>query len=107
MARYIDADKLIKDIEELPNCYNGFSDTYDKACIIGVIDEQSTVEPTLYGYNLRHLALIAEVLQKEGCSPEDVVNVLNDIGRVVKMCVDEMTEKLNDMMQGAEYGQIH
>ena len=40
----INKDALKKDILALPNCYNGFSDTYDKACIIGVIDEQPTVE---------------------------------------------------------------
>lgn len=43
--RLIDADALIKDILDLRDCYNGFSDTYDKACIIGVIDEQPTIEP--------------------------------------------------------------
>ena len=40
----INKDALKKDILALPNCYNGFSDTYDKACIIGVIDEQPTIE---------------------------------------------------------------
>lgn len=29
----------IKAIEDLQDCYNGFSDTYDKACIIGVLEE--------------------------------------------------------------------
>lgn len=52
MPRLIDADKLRKDILDLPNCYNGFSDTYDKACIIDVIDEQPTVdaEPVRHGH---------------------------------------------------------
>lgn len=45
MPRLIDADKLKKDVLDLPDCYNGFSDTYDKAYIIGVIDEQPTIEP--------------------------------------------------------------
>ena len=45
MARYIDADKLKKDVLNLQDCYNGFSDTYDKACIIGVIDEQPSAQP--------------------------------------------------------------
>lgn len=44
MSKLIYADSLIQDILALPNCYNGFSDTYDKACIIGVIDEQPTVD---------------------------------------------------------------
>lgn len=43
MPRLIDKDKLRKDILDLPNCYNGFSDAYDKAYIIDVIDEQQTV----------------------------------------------------------------
>lgn len=29
----------IKTIDDLPNCYNGYSDTYDKAYIIGVLEE--------------------------------------------------------------------
>lgn len=45
MSRLINADKLKKDVLDLPDCYNGLSDTYDKACIIGVIDEQPTIEP--------------------------------------------------------------
>ena len=40
----IDKDTLKKDVLDLPNCYNGFSDTYDKACIIGLIDEQPIIE---------------------------------------------------------------
>lgn len=45
--RLINADKLREDVLDLPNCYNGYSDTYDKACIIDLIDEQPTVEPQL------------------------------------------------------------
>ncbi|MBR2554936.1 MAG: hypothetical protein IKE94_08775 [Aeriscardovia sp.] len=42
--RLINANKLRTDFLDLPNCYNGFSDTYDKATIIDVVDEQPTVE---------------------------------------------------------------
>ena len=42
MNRYIEVDHLKKSVEELPDCYNGFSDTYDKSCIIGLIDEEPT-----------------------------------------------------------------
>lgn len=35
----------IKAIDDLPNCYNGYSDTYDKAYIIGVLEEVPTIEP--------------------------------------------------------------
>lgn len=42
-GRLIDADEFREVIEALPNCPNGFSDTYDKACIIGLMDEQPTI----------------------------------------------------------------
>ena len=45
MPRLVDADKLKKDVLDLPDCYNGFSDTYDKAMILALVDEQPTVEP--------------------------------------------------------------
>ena len=44
MSKLIYVDKLKRDILALQDCYNGFSDTYDKACIIGVIEEQPTIE---------------------------------------------------------------
>lgn len=44
MSKLIYVDRLKKDILALQDCYNGFSDTYDKACIIGVIDAQPTIE---------------------------------------------------------------
>lgn len=31
-------------IDDLPNCYNGYSDTYDKAYIIGVLEELPRVD---------------------------------------------------------------
>lgn len=42
--RLIDADKLKADVVSWENCYNGFSDTYDKAMIIDTIDEQPTID---------------------------------------------------------------
>lgn len=51
MPRLIDADKLRKDVLDLPNCYNGFSDAYDKALIIDLVDEQPTVNVCPYWDN--------------------------------------------------------
>ena len=42
--RLISADKLRKDVLDLPSCYNGFSDNYDKAMILDLVDEQPTVD---------------------------------------------------------------
>lgn len=40
----ISRQTAIKAIEDLQDCYNGFSDTYDKACIIGVLEELPSAE---------------------------------------------------------------
>lgn len=54
--RLIDADKLRKDVIDLPDCYNGFSDTYDKARILDLVDEQPTVDavPVVRCKSCRH-----------------------------------------------------
>lgn len=49
MADLIDRQVAIKAIEDLPNCYNGFSDTYDKSCIIGVIEELPSAQSKRVG----------------------------------------------------------
>jgi hypothetical protein len=54
MSKLIYVDRLKKDILALQDCYNGFSDTYDKACIIGVIDEQPTIEERKKGAWMPH-----------------------------------------------------
>ena len=45
MSDLISRQDAIKAIEDLPNCYNGFSDTYDKAYIIGTLEELPSAEP--------------------------------------------------------------
>lgn len=45
MSDCISRRAAIQAIDDLPNCYNGYSDTYDKAYIIGVLEELPSVEP--------------------------------------------------------------
>ena len=45
MDDLISRQAAIKAIDDLPNCYNGYSDTYDKAYIIGVLEELPSVKP--------------------------------------------------------------
>lgn len=45
MSDLIKRADAIKAIEDLPNAYNGWSDTYDKAYVIGTLEEVPTVEP--------------------------------------------------------------
>ena len=59
-----------------------------------IIEELPAVQPTLYGYNIEHLKLIANVLQKENLPPERVVEILTDIGRIVSIVRAEYEETL-------------
>lgn len=45
MDDLISRQTAIDAIVDLPNCYNGFSDTYDKAYIIGVLEELPSAQP--------------------------------------------------------------
>ena len=56
MAEYIDRGIAIQSIDDLQNCYNGFSDSYDKSYIIEVIEEIpiANVKPVVYCKDCKH-----------------------------------------------------
>lgn len=58
-----------------------------------------SVQPTLYGYNVKHLDLIARVLQQEGLPPERVTEALTDIGRIVAIVKEEFEESLRKAVE--------
>ena len=60
--------------------------------------------PTLYGYNIEHLDLIARVLQRENLPPERIAEMLTDIGRIVAIVSDEFEESLR---KAVERGQVN
>jgi len=61
---------------------------------IDAIKQLPSAQPTLYGYNIEHLELIARVLQKENLPPERIAEVLTDFGRIVAIVKDEFEETL-------------
>lgn len=69
------------------------------ADVIRVLEQLPSAQPTLYGYNIKHLELIARVLQKEDLSPERVVEALTDIGRIVAIVTDEFEESLRKAVE--------
>ena len=83
--KYVDLEVAIKAIENLSNCYNGFSDTYDKACIIGVLEELpaadvvdvGTVEA--YGYKIKDLLMFAIACRNAGVTEGDLRMFANNL----------------------------
>ena len=86
MTRLIDADALRSWFEN-HSVYDEFTVGY----IMGLIDEQPTVEPTLYGYKIEHLALIARVMEKDGVTPERAVQTFKDVQTIALKLIDEIS----------------
>lgn len=77
MADYISRQKAIEAIMDLPNCPNGYSDTYDKECIISTIEEVPTAD-------------VVEVVRCKNCKWWKSSFTWN--GKDVKVCVKDPYE---------------
>lgn len=62
--------------------------------------------PTLYGYDIRDLVLIASILQKEDLPPERVKEALTDISRIVTIIEDEFQDGLRRAFERCKEGQV-
>lgn len=87
------------------DCFHDWIDRYgdvhtpDEMAEYRTIEALPSVEPTLYGYNIKHLDLIARVLQKEDLPPDRIVDALTDIGRIVEIVNDEYEEALRKAVE--------
>lgn len=66
----------------------------DKAEVQAELMMMPSADPTLYGYNIEHLEMIARVLQKENLPPERIAEVVINIGKIVAIVKDELKEIL-------------
>ena len=114
--RLIDADELVHDLEyDVELCARALDNMnmigkeredmqFQKDCkqnCILYISEQPTVEPTLYGYKIEHLALIARVMEKDGVTPEIAVQIFTDVQTIVMKVVDEINGIIERTFQQA------
>lgn len=58
------------------------------------IKKLPSIEPTLYGYNIEHLAFVATLLQKENIPPEELKIMLTNIERIVQFVIDDITDTM-------------
>lgn len=72
---------------------------WDKTLARAMIESVPSAHSTLYGYNIEHLELIANVLRKVNLPPEKITEVLMDIGRIVAMVRDEFEETLRKVVE--------
>lgn len=71
------------------------------------LENVPSTQPTLCGYNIEHLVLIAQVLQKENLPPDRITEVLTDIGRIVAVVCDEFEETLKRSVEQGGTGWLN
>lgn len=71
---------------------------YEPCEVFEALNEVPSAQPTLYGYNVEHLAYIARVMEKEGVTAEYAVRTFDDMGRAIKMIMEEAREKVEEAL---------
>ena len=73
------------------HAWNMYCDIED--AVAGIVKEQvPPAQPTLYGYDIKHLAFVASIMAKKGVSPEEAVTIFRDVNRVIEMMLEDMKE---------------
>ena len=65
---------------------------------VEIVENLPSVQPTLYGYQIEHLAYIAKVMEKEGVTAEYATKTFEDISRAVRMIIEEAQQKVEEML---------
>lgn len=73
---------------------------------IAIIEQLPSAQPTLCGYDIDHLMLIAVVLRKENLPPERVTEALTDIGRIISIVRNEFEESLRKAVEQCKDGVV-
>ena len=91
--RLIDADEL--KAVYIPSEIEGFEKMMVPVeVVLQNIDDMSTVT-TLYGYNIESLVSIAEIMKREGISPEEALYIFkNNVQKIVEIVRAEIQESI-------------
>ena len=93
MSDLISRADAVKAIEELPNCYNGWSDTYDKAYIITTLEEVPSVsaEPSEKGGDaeMREQDFRPRYMQQTPSEDgSDLISRADTLAKIKEYCID-------------------
>ena len=107
MSDLIDRQAAIDHWRSIIDATDG-GDRYDMGFVDGLefcISDLSTMpsaQPTLYGYEIEHLAYIATVMQKEGVTAEYAVRTFGDMSRALRMIIEELQEKVEKSLSAMQ-----
>lgn len=54
---------------------------------------------TIYGYNIDHLMLIASILKEKNIPPENVADMVKDVGRVIEYAIDSFNAHIEKTLK--------
>ena len=88
-------------IDLIENESRKWGDEYGVSDVLCDLADMPSVkpDPKLYGYPIEHLEMIARVIAKENCTPEDVARMLQNAGEIAKMVRDEMLKMLKESVE--------
>lgn len=69
---------------------------------VKALNNLPSAQPTLYGYEIEHLAYIARVMQKEGVTAEYAVRTFGDMSRASRMIIEELQEKVEKSLSAMQ-----
>ena len=58
-----------------------------------VIDNQPTIEPELYGYGVRHLAFVANILKADGVTADNLKQTLSNTSALLRITLKEIQKQ--------------
>lgn len=101
----IDHWRSIIDATDGGNRYDiGFNDGLEFC--ISDLSTMPSAQPTLYGYEIEHLAYIAMVMQKEGVTAEYAVRTFDDMTRMSRMIIEELQEKVEKSLSAMQLSSV-
>ena len=62
-------------------------------------EPEPSVQPTLYGYKIEHLAYIARVMEKTGITAEQAAESFDDMGTAIRLLMEEITQKAEESVR--------
>lgn len=80
-------------------------DEWEDVCMT-TANEIPSAQPTLYGYEIEHLAYIARVMQKEGVTAEYAVRTFGDMSRALRMLIEELQEKVEKSLSAMQLSSV-
>lgn len=89
------------------HAWNMYCDIED--AVAGIVKEQMPpAQPTLYGYNIEFLAMVAEIMKKENVGPGEALQLFKSASYIAELvrteCYETIQRQMEQMFAGGQDG---